>query len=181
MPGKQAKVVTPPMLKRMLRRVSHSSFPARDRAMILLSIKAGLRACEIAGLDWSMVLDAQGRVRHDPRPRRHREEAWRTADSHAPRPAARVGATGAHHGADRAGDPLLSRRALEGEQHRELHRVADLPAKGRDRPLALTGRRRRPRCRPSRRPRRLTADERRQDPHLRNMHPPMHCGGAPRA
>ena len=38
MPGKQAKVVTPPMLKRMLRRVSHSSFPARDRAMILLSV-----------------------------------------------------------------------------------------------------------------------------------------------
>jgi integrase/recombinase XerD len=64
MPGKQAKVVTPPMLKRMLRYVSRSSslFPARDRAMILLSIKAGLRACEIAGLDWSMVLDAQGRV-----------------------------------------------------------------------------------------------------------------------
>lgn len=46
----------------MLRRVSHSSFPVRDRAMILLSINAGLRACEIAGLDWSMVLDAQGRV-----------------------------------------------------------------------------------------------------------------------
>ena len=34
----------------------------RDRAMILLSTKAGLRACEIAGLDWSTVLDAQGRV-----------------------------------------------------------------------------------------------------------------------
>jgi integrase/recombinase XerD len=63
MPGKQAKVVTPPMLKRMLRRVSRSSsFPERDRAMILLSMKAGLRACEIAGLDWSMILDAQGRV-----------------------------------------------------------------------------------------------------------------------
>src|SRR5208283_5111904 len=61
MPGKQAKVVTPAMLKRMLRHVSHSSFPERDRAMILLSVKAGLRACEIAGLDWSMVLDAQGR------------------------------------------------------------------------------------------------------------------------
>jgi integrase len=62
MPGKQAKVVTPPMLKRMLRHVSSSSSPARDRAMIMLSVKAGLRACEIAGLDWSMVLDAQGRV-----------------------------------------------------------------------------------------------------------------------
>jgi integrase len=46
----------------MLRYVSRSSFPARDRAMILLSIKAGLRACEIAGLDWSMVLDPLGRV-----------------------------------------------------------------------------------------------------------------------
>jgi len=62
MPGKQAKVVTPPMLKHMLRHVSRSSFPERDRAMILLSMKAGLRACEIAGLDWSMVLDPQGRV-----------------------------------------------------------------------------------------------------------------------
>jgi integrase len=52
MPGKQAKVVTPPMLKRMLRHVSRSSsHPTRDRTMILLSIKAGLRACEIAGLD----------------------------------------------------------------------------------------------------------------------------------
>ena len=35
MPGKQAKVVTPPMLKRMLRRVSRSSFPARDRARLV--------------------------------------------------------------------------------------------------------------------------------------------------
>ena len=62
MPGKQAKVITPAMLRRMLRQLTHSSFPERDRAMILLSVKAGLRACEIAGLDWSMVLDARGRV-----------------------------------------------------------------------------------------------------------------------
>ena len=63
MPGKQAKVVTPPMLKRILRHVSRSSSsPERDRAMILLSIKAGLRACEIAGFDRAMVLDPQGRV-----------------------------------------------------------------------------------------------------------------------
>ncbi len=50
------------MLKRMLRYASQTAFPARDRAMILLSVKAGLRACEIAKLDWSMVLDARGRV-----------------------------------------------------------------------------------------------------------------------
>jgi integrase len=30
--------------------------------MILLSIKAGLRACEMARLEWSMVLDARGKV-----------------------------------------------------------------------------------------------------------------------
>jgi|SRR5271166_2534376 len=62
MSGKQAKVIRPTMLKRMLRRASHSGFPPRDKAMILLSVKAGLRACEIANLDWSMVLDARGKV-----------------------------------------------------------------------------------------------------------------------
>jgi integrase/recombinase XerD len=39
-----------------------TSFPSRDRAMILLSVKAGLRACKIAKLEWSMVLDARGKV-----------------------------------------------------------------------------------------------------------------------
>jgi integrase len=46
----------------VLRHVSRSSYPEGDRVMILLSIKAGLKACEIAGLDWSMALDPQGKV-----------------------------------------------------------------------------------------------------------------------
>jgi integrase len=62
MPGKQAKVITPLMLRRMLRFVAHSPFPARNRVMVLLSVKAGLRASEIANLNWSMVLDARGKV-----------------------------------------------------------------------------------------------------------------------
>jgi len=62
MPGKQAKIVTPLMLKRMLRHTSCSPFPLRDRALVLLSMKAGLQAREIASLDWSMVLDARGKV-----------------------------------------------------------------------------------------------------------------------
>jgi integrase/recombinase XerD len=62
MPGKQAKVVTRSMLTRILCRASSSPFPARNRAIILLSVKAGLRACEIARLEWSMILDARGRV-----------------------------------------------------------------------------------------------------------------------
>ncbi len=62
MPGKQAQRITPPMLNRILRYASKTAFPHRDRVMILLSVKAGLRACEIANLDWSMVLDARGNV-----------------------------------------------------------------------------------------------------------------------
>jgi integrase len=50
------------MLRRMLRFAARTPFPTRDRVMVLLSIKAGLRACEIARLEWSMVLDARGRV-----------------------------------------------------------------------------------------------------------------------
>jgi len=37
-------------------------YPVRDRVMFLLSIKAGLRAKEIACLTWSMVTDAEGQV-----------------------------------------------------------------------------------------------------------------------
>ena len=62
MPGKQAKVITQPMLRRMLRYVRRSPFPARDGVIVLLSVKAGLRASEIAKLDWSMVLNARGVV-----------------------------------------------------------------------------------------------------------------------
>lgn len=62
MPGRQAKTITPAMLRRMLAFVGGTDFNARDRVIILLSVKAGLRACEIARLDWSMVLDARGQL-----------------------------------------------------------------------------------------------------------------------
>jgi site-specific recombinase XerC len=62
MPGKQAQMLTPRILNRMLAHVRGSPTPHRDRVIVLLSAKAGLRACEIARLDWSMVLDARGEV-----------------------------------------------------------------------------------------------------------------------
>jgi integrase len=62
MSGRQAKVITSPTLRRMLAYVRHTRFPCRDRVIVLLSVKAGLRACEIAKLTWPAVLDARGRV-----------------------------------------------------------------------------------------------------------------------
>ena len=62
MAGKQAKTLSNNDLNRILRRARQGRYPERDRAMILLSVKAGLRACEIAGLTWAMLLDANGRL-----------------------------------------------------------------------------------------------------------------------
>src|SRR5579862_1986576 len=64
MPGRRAKLIAPSALNRILRHVSHHTNPVRSRAIVLLSVKAGLRAAEIAKLDWSMVLDAKGNVAH---------------------------------------------------------------------------------------------------------------------
>lgn len=62
MAGRQAKIITSGELRRLLAYTSRSPTPSRDRVIVLLSVRAGLRACEIAGLDWSMVTDARGRV-----------------------------------------------------------------------------------------------------------------------
>ena len=62
MPGRQAKTLVPSMQKRLLRHLDKSNNPERSRLIVLLALKAGLRACEIARLEWSMVLDPKGRV-----------------------------------------------------------------------------------------------------------------------
>lgn len=62
MAGKQAKVLTRPMFGQMIKAVGKSRHPTRNKAIILLSVKAGLRASEIAKLTWPMVLNAKGEV-----------------------------------------------------------------------------------------------------------------------
>jgi integrase/recombinase XerC len=62
--GMPAKTLAPRDVRRLHAYASRGRSPLRDRVMILLSFKAGLRACEIAGLDWAMVLAANGLVGH---------------------------------------------------------------------------------------------------------------------
>lgn len=62
MAGRQAKIINAVTFNRMLAYARKSAHPARNRTIILLSVKAGLRAAEIAKLEWSMVLDARGLV-----------------------------------------------------------------------------------------------------------------------
>ena len=57
---KQAKVLNPKMVESVLTYLSSSRYPVRNSLMFLLSVKAGLRAKEIASVTWSMVLDGQG-------------------------------------------------------------------------------------------------------------------------
>ena len=60
--GRQAKVFSPGGLRRLLSVVSRSRFPERDRVIVLLAVRAGLRAREIAHLSYGMVVDANGRI-----------------------------------------------------------------------------------------------------------------------
>ena len=62
MAGKQAKILTRQQVVAALRRARRGRYPRRDRVIILLSVRAGLRAGEIAKLTWSMVLDADRRI-----------------------------------------------------------------------------------------------------------------------
>ena len=64
MAGKQAKILTNTNIMAALRRAANRRYPDRDRTIILLSVKAGLRAGEIAKLTWPMVLEPSGRIGH---------------------------------------------------------------------------------------------------------------------
>jgi integrase len=62
MQGKQAKMVSPTQEWALLGYLETTRYPAQDRVMFLLSLKAGLRAKAMGSLTWAMVTDAQGQV-----------------------------------------------------------------------------------------------------------------------
>ena len=58
--GKQAKTLSNKQIDSVLDYLSRSRSPKRNQAIFLLSVKAGLRAKEIASLRWEMLLNADG-------------------------------------------------------------------------------------------------------------------------
>jgi len=60
--GKQAKTLTQKQIEVALSYLATTRHGLRNQVIFLLSTKAGLRAKEIAGLRWSMVVDATGQV-----------------------------------------------------------------------------------------------------------------------
>lgn len=61
-PEGQAKIISKTEEKRVLHSLAAKQYTERNTVMFLLTIKAGLRAKEVAGLRWSMVTDAAGEI-----------------------------------------------------------------------------------------------------------------------
>src|SRR5450432_796382 len=62
MAGKQAKILSILDVGDLLVFAACTRHPVRNRVIVLLSAKAGLRAGEIANLTWDMVVDGNGQV-----------------------------------------------------------------------------------------------------------------------
>jgi integrase len=63
MAGKQAKILTNDQVASLLDFATFQTcWPVRNRLLVLLSLKAGLRAGEISNLTWDMVLDGSGAI-----------------------------------------------------------------------------------------------------------------------
>jgi integrase len=60
--GKRAKILSNEQVEELLCFVSTTRHPIRNRVLVLLSLKAGLRAGEIAKLTWPMVLGPQTEI-----------------------------------------------------------------------------------------------------------------------
>lgn len=57
---KQAKTLSHAQIRAVLSHLERTRYPLRNRVILLLSLKAGLRAKEIASLTWAMVTDPEG-------------------------------------------------------------------------------------------------------------------------
>jgi integrase/recombinase XerD len=62
MKGQPAKTLSSADVRALLAKVDRTRLPVRNRVIVLLSVRAGLRAREIAALEWSMIMTARREV-----------------------------------------------------------------------------------------------------------------------
>jgi integrase len=60
--AKQAKTLTGRQTAHLQAFLQQTRYPERNQVILLLSVKAGLRAKEIASLTWDMLTDAEGKL-----------------------------------------------------------------------------------------------------------------------
>jgi integrase/recombinase XerD len=60
--GKQAKIISDKQVRAVLAELDTRRYPLRDRLIFMFSLKAGMRAKEIASVTWKMVVDAEGEI-----------------------------------------------------------------------------------------------------------------------
>ena len=74
MAGKQAKILSLGDVNDLLTLPACTRHPLRNRVIVLLAAKAGLRAGEIAKLTWDMVVDPTGDISSSDRAARLRRQ-----------------------------------------------------------------------------------------------------------
>src|SRR5215469_7533586 len=60
--GKEAKILSDKQIRAVLAELDTRRYPFRDRVAFLLSVKAGMRAIEIASVTWNMVINSEGDI-----------------------------------------------------------------------------------------------------------------------
>jgi integrase/recombinase XerD len=60
--GKRAKILSPDHVEDLLVFARQTRHPIRNQVLVLLSVKAGLRAGEIANLTWPMLVEPTGEI-----------------------------------------------------------------------------------------------------------------------
>lgn len=63
--GKQAKILTDSQFRALEKHIAESRYATRNKVILLLSYKSGLRAKEIASLTWAMVSDSEGQIQKE--------------------------------------------------------------------------------------------------------------------
>ena len=121
MPGNQAKILSLDDVNDLLIFATCTRHSPRNRVIVLLAAKAGLRAGEIAKLTWDMVLDPTGAIGFGDRAARCRGEEWqRTIDSAAPRSSPSTRHLSQSLDRHRTGHSIRARRAHDAFEYRSL-------------------------------------------------------------